>query len=92
LERSGVFFVSGRGSAMKYALAVLRNIIVLVIAIAVFGKAESGFEKIVFSLLVMIYLSIEPETCVNKYSLRHFGQLYMRKQLFYGTVLNVSKR
>jgi len=44
---------------MKYAWAVLRNLIVVGITIAIFGKADSDYEKIVFSLLVMIYLSIE---------------------------------
>jgi hypothetical protein len=44
---------------MKYAWAVLRNLIVLGIAIAIFLKADSDYEKIVFSLLVMIYLGIE---------------------------------
>jgi hypothetical protein len=44
---------------MKYTWAVLRNLIVLGIAIAIFGKADSDYEKIVFSLLVMIYLSID---------------------------------
>jgi hypothetical protein len=41
---------------MKYAWAVFRNLIVLGIAIAIFYKADSDYEKIVFSLLVMIYV------------------------------------
>jgi hypothetical protein len=43
---------------MKYVWTVLKNLIVLGIAIAIFGKANSDYEYIVFSLLVMIYLSI----------------------------------
>ena len=43
---------------MKYVWAVLKNLTVLGIAIAIFGKANSDYEYIVFSLLVMIYLSI----------------------------------
>ena len=44
---------------MKYVWAVFRNLIVLGIAIAIFGKADSDYERIAFSLLVMIYISID---------------------------------
>ena len=44
---------------MKYAWAVFRNLIVLGIAIVILSKADSDYEKIVFSLLIMIYLSID---------------------------------
>jgi hypothetical protein len=43
---------------MKYAWTAFRNLIVLGIAISLFSKADSDHDKIVFSLLVMIYLSI----------------------------------
>ncbi len=43
-----------------------RNLVVLGIAIALFGKAGSDYERIVFSLLVMIYISIDSYmTCHN---------------------------
>lgn len=43
---------------MKHIGAVLTSLIALGIVISLFSKAGSGFEKIVFSLLVMIYLRI----------------------------------
>lgn len=43
---------------MKHVWPVLTSIIGLGIAIAVFHTAGSNYEKIVFSLLVMIYLRI----------------------------------
>jgi hypothetical protein len=43
---------------MKHIWSVLTSLIALAIAIAIFHKAGSGYEKIVFSLLVMIYLRI----------------------------------
>jgi hypothetical protein len=43
---------------MKKAWAVLTSLIALGIAIAIFHKADSDYQKIVFSLLVIIYLRI----------------------------------
>jgi hypothetical protein len=43
---------------VSYVWIVIRNSLVLGIAIAIFGKAGNDYEKIVFSLLVLIYVSI----------------------------------
>jgi hypothetical protein len=43
---------------MKYAWAVLRNLIVLGIAVAIFDSADTDHDKIVFALLVMIFSSL----------------------------------
>jgi hypothetical protein len=43
---------------MKHIWSIVTSIVALGIAIAIFHKAGSGSEKIVFSLLVMIYLRI----------------------------------
>jgi len=45
-------------AVFKYAWIVFKNLIVLGIAVAIFGKADSDYQVIVFSLLVMIYLSV----------------------------------
>ena len=60
-KRSGEGKRSRRKDEVKYisyAWIVIRNLIVLGIAIAIFGKAGNDYEKIVFSLLVLIYLSV----------------------------------
>jgi hypothetical protein len=51
---------------ISYVWIVIRNLIVLAIVIAIFGKADGDFERIVFSLLVLIYLSIDRSMAWNR--------------------------
>ena len=42
----------------RYAWTVIVNIIVLFVVLSIFQVAQSSFERVVFALLVMIYISI----------------------------------